>query len=104
VLHPGSLVLIDQNRRKIAASGWTSELDRPIYFFEHRDQYICAWCNVSGKRLIIQPHPASHEPATLYEAGALDVIGQVTGVAMLLESRKRRHARAGAVPPKSPDL
>jgi transcriptional regulator with XRE-family HTH domain len=104
ILHPGSLLLIDPARRKIASAGWTSELDRPIYFFEHRERYICAWCTALGDRLIIQPHPASNEPATLYEPGQLDVIGQVTGVAMLLESRRRRPVRAPAVPPSSPDL
>ncbi len=102
ILHPGSLVLIDQNRRKIAAAGWTGELDRPIYFFEHRDHFICAWCTASGSRLILQPHPASQEPAAVFEPGELDVIGQVTGVAMLLESRRRRRARSAA-PPKPPE-
>lgn len=104
ILHPGSLLLIDPTRRKIASAGWTSELDRPIYFFEHRERYICAWCTAAGERLIIQPHPASHEPATVYEPGQLDVIGQVTGVAMLLESRRRRHVRATAAPPEPPGL
>jgi len=101
VLHPGSLVLIDQERRKIAAAGWTSELDRPIYFFEHRAGYLCAWCAVSGNRLILQPHPSSHQQPTIYEPGELDVVGQVTGVAMLLESRKQRHLRAAIAPSKT---
>ena len=92
ILHPGSLVLIDQNRRKIAAADWASERDRPIYFFEHREGYICAWCSASGNRLIIQPHPASHQPPAIYEPGELDVVGQVTGVAMLLESGRSRRA------------
>src|SRR5215472_5206163 len=59
VLHPGSLVLIDQNRRRVAGGGWSSELDRPIYFLEHRDGYLCSWCAVEGASLIVQPHPSS---------------------------------------------
>src|SRR5580765_2894605 len=37
VLHPGAVVLIDQGKRRIAATGWIGELDRPIYFLEHRE-------------------------------------------------------------------
>src|SRR4029077_19182382 len=29
VLRPGSLVLIDESRRRIAIDGWTNEMDRP---------------------------------------------------------------------------
>jgi hypothetical protein len=96
MLHPGSLVLIDDRRRRIASSGWTSELDRPIYFIEHRDGYRCGWCSSSGGKLIYQPHPASEQPPEIFNSREIDVIGQVTGVAMLLESRRRRHVRNSA--------
>jgi len=98
ILHPGSLILIDTNRRKVDSAGWTSELDRPIYFFEHRDGYLCAWCALSGNRLILQPHPSSHQAPRIYEASELDILGQVSGVAMLLESRKRSPVRNGGSP------
>ncbi len=55
VLHPGSLVLIDQNRQKIAADGWTSEHDRPIYFLEHREGYRVGWCSHVSGRLLLEP-------------------------------------------------
>jgi transcriptional regulator with XRE-family HTH domain len=103
VLHPGSLVLIDQNRRRIAAGGWTSELERPIYFLEHRSGYRCGWCSLSAGTLIVQPHPSAQEAPEVFAASEIDVIGQVTGVAMLLESRKRRHTRSGAGPAASPN-
>jgi transcriptional regulator with XRE-family HTH domain len=103
ILHPGSLVVIDENRRKIAVDGWTSEQDRPIYFLEHRDGYHVGWCNHVGGRLLLQPHPSAHLAPTLFDYSDIDVIGQVTGVAMLLESRKRRHARTSGVPVKSPN-
>ena len=102
VLHPGSLVLIDQSRRKIAAGGWTSEWDRPIYFLEHRDGYRCGWCNEYGSSLLVQPHPSSQEKPEMFPHGEFDVIGQVTGVAMLLDSKKRRQPRSAASSAESP--
>jgi transcriptional regulator with XRE-family HTH domain len=102
VLQPGSLVAIDQSRRKIASSGWTSEFDRPIYFLEHRGGCVCGWCSLSENRLLVQPHPASHRAPLLFEyPKEIDIIGQVIGVAMLLESRKRRHTRTSSVPSRS---
>jgi len=98
ILRPGALVLIDQSRRKIATGGWASEVDRPIYFVEHRSGYVCGWCALAGGRLIVEPHPAFHLPPAIFEAGDTDIIGQVTGVAMLLDSRKRRQPRGSTSP------
>jgi transcriptional regulator with XRE-family HTH domain len=103
ILRPGALVLIDPSRRKIVTGGWASEVDRPIYFVEHRGGQVCGWCALSEGRLIVEPHPASHIPPAIFEAGDTDIVGQVTGVAMLLDSRKRRHARGAATPATSPD-
>jgi transcriptional regulator with XRE-family HTH domain len=103
VLHPGSLVLIDEGRRRIAATGWSTELERPIYFLEHRTRYLCGWCSQNGNQLLVQPHPSSQQSPVVFDAGEIDVIGQVIGVAMLLESRKRRRARSEGVPAGSPN-
>ncbi|MBZ5582297.1 MAG: helix-turn-helix domain-containing protein [Acidobacteriia bacterium] len=104
VLHPGSLVVID-DRARIAAGGWTSEYDRPIYFFERRDGYCCGWCDLTGDQLVILHHPASHQKPSVYQYPAeIDLVGQVTGVAMLLAPARRRRARISAVPAASPDL
>jgi transcriptional regulator with XRE-family HTH domain len=103
VLHPGSLVLIDEGKRRIATDGWTHEMDRPIYFLEHRGGYRCGWCTAYEDRILVQPHPSSQQKPGWYAVGEIDVIGQVTGVAMLLEQSKRRHARSGAVPAASPN-
>jgi transcriptional regulator with XRE-family HTH domain len=104
ILQPGSLLLIDQGRRKIAADGWTGELDRPIYFLEHRDGYRVGWCSRMGSRLLLLPHPSAQLPPAVFETSDIDVVGQVTGVAMLLESRKRRRSRISTIPPKSASL
>ncbi|MDR3700154.1 MAG: hypothetical protein P4L56_10995 [Candidatus Sulfopaludibacter sp.] len=94
ILQPGSLVLIDESKRKVVNNGWTNEFDRPIYFLEHRGGYICSWCSVTSESLVLQPHPASHEKPSVYRHPAeIEVVGQVTGVAMLLEWRKRRPAQ-----------
>ncbi|MGD0870315.1 MAG: hypothetical protein ABSB88_12235 [Bryobacteraceae bacterium] len=103
VIQPGSMVLIDQNRRRIARGGWTSQHDRPIYFLEHRGGYRCGWCALTEDRLIVLPHPASQQVPAIFDPAEIDVVGQVMGVGMLLEPSKRRHARPPATPLKSPD-
>jgi transcriptional regulator with XRE-family HTH domain len=104
ILQPGSLVLLDESRRKIASEGWINEFDRPIYFLELRDGYQCGWCMLAGDRLLVQPHPASHAKVRVYGyPGDVDIIGQVVGVAMLLETRKRRRSRSAATPLMSPN-
>jgi hypothetical protein len=91
LLEPGSFVLIDENRCKIAVSGWSSEFDRPIYFLEHRQGYACGWCTLNGTQLVLQPHPASPcLPQVFSYPDQIDVLGQVTGVAMRLGQTRRR--------------
>ena len=85
LIAPGSLVVIDDTRRRIATSGWTNEFDRPIYFLEHREGYMCGWCTLRDGQLIVQPHPASlAEPESFAYPLEIEVIGQVTQVAMTL--------------------
>jgi len=98
LLQPGSLLLLDETKRKIVPLGWTNEFDRPIYFLEHREGYACGWCNLDGNRLVLQPHPASMcNPQVFLYPDEIDVIGQVTGVAMRLEhGRRRRNGTAAS--------
>lgn len=103
ILHPGSVVAIDDRHRKIQSGGWSDEQERPIYFLESREGYLCGWCTQSGGRLIVQPHPASQGAAVVFEyPREVDVIGRVAGVAMLLQSKRRRPARHGAGPSAFP--
>lgn len=95
LLQPGSLVLIDETHRKVVTTGWTHEFERPIYFFEHRKGYACCWCNLTENRLVLQPHPASQcNPEIYLYPEEIDVIGQVTGLAMRLDQGKRRRTRS----------
>jgi len=103
ILHPGSVVAVDDRHRKIQSGGWSDEQERPIYFLESRDGYLCGWCTQAGHRLIVQPHPASQQAASVFEyPREVDVIGRVVGLAMLLRSKKPSPARRGAVPLASP--
>jgi transcriptional regulator with XRE-family HTH domain len=96
---PGSLVQIDENRREIQTGGWSTEFERPIYFFELRDGYACSWCSFSGDYLILQPHTASPCPAQMYRyPDEIEVLGQVVAVAMRLDSGRKAKARPAAGP------
>jgi transcriptional regulator with XRE-family HTH domain len=95
ILQPGSLVLIDETKRKIGEAGWSNDFERPIYFFEHRTGYACCWCNLTDDRLLLQPHPASLcNPEIFAYPDEIEVLGQVTGVAMRLDLAKRRRTRS----------
>jgi hypothetical protein len=59
LVRPGSLVQIDASQRKISAERWKTEFDRPIYFVELRNAYVCSWCEVDRDQLIVIPHPLS---------------------------------------------
>ena len=103
ILRPGSLLVIDQGRRRIARGGWTSELDRPIYFLEHRDGFRCGWCMLDDDRLLVQPHPSSEIlPASFRYPEEIDVIGQVVGVAMFLDPKKNARVPPSTAPATSP--
>jgi hypothetical protein len=94
LIQPGALIIIDESRRKIMNSGWTNEFERPIYFLEHRDGFACCWCTLSDETLVLQPHPASPCPPQVFKYPQdIDVVGQVTGVAMLLNLERRRNTR-----------
>jgi transcriptional regulator with XRE-family HTH domain len=95
LLHPGSLVMVDEAKRRIAGTGWSNELERPIYFLEHRQGYACSWCSLRDTQLILLPHPASNlEPQIFTFPDEIDVVGQVVGVAMRLDPARRRRARS----------
>jgi transcriptional regulator with XRE-family HTH domain len=95
LLQPGAFVMVDDTRRKVSNTGWSNEFERPIFFVEHRQGYRCAWCSLNGDQLILQPHPASNCSPEVYDANKdVDVIGQVTGVAMSLDRGPRRRTRS----------
>jgi len=95
IIPPGSLVVIDDTKRRLATSGWTNEFDRPIYFLEHRDGYSCGWCSLREGHVIVQPHPASNCDAISYAyPEEIEVVGQVTEIALSLSAAARRRTRS----------
>jgi hypothetical protein len=86
LLRPGAFVQIDQRLRRVKASGWTNDYDRPIYLVETREGYACCWCSQPRKeQLILQPHPHSTvPPRVLRHPEDAEVIGTVVGIAMRL--------------------
>jgi hypothetical protein len=101
MLRPGSFVQIDQTNRKIQASKWRSEYDRPIYFVELRDGYACSWCELQGNQLLLVPHPLSPCKIRAVNYGTdAEIVGQVTGVAMRIVDPGERGADGPARLPR----
>jgi len=83
LIRPGSLVQIDPTQRKISSGKWRTEFERPIYFIELRDGYLCSWCQLEKGRLIAIPHPQSRQAVRHFDYPLqAEVVGRVTGVAM----------------------
>jgi hypothetical protein len=84
-IRPGSWVQIDGRQTRVQREGWQSEYDRPIYFVDLRDIYMCSWCEISGNHLVLIPSPQSRQPARhVRYPGEADIIGRVTAVTQRL--------------------
>lgn len=80
-IHAGSVIKIDTRQKTIETSAWRELVERPIYFFWHEKGFSCSWCDQTGNKLILLPHPGSHRPAMqLTMPGQVEVIGRVTHV------------------------
>lgn len=83
LLRPGSFVQIDPNIKKVLPVKWQTEYERPIYFVELRDGYVCSWCELQGSQLILIPHPLSSCGIRQFKYGSeAEIVGRVTGLAM----------------------
>jgi transcriptional regulator with XRE-family HTH domain len=83
LIRPGSLVQIDPSQRKISSAEWRTEFQRPIYFIELRDGYLCSWCELNRGQLMVIPHPQSRQAVRHFAyPSQAEVVGRVTGVAM----------------------
>jgi transcriptional regulator with XRE-family HTH domain len=89
LIRPGSLVEIDANQRKISAEKGTTEFDRPIYFVELRNGYVCSWCQLDQGQLIVVPHPRSGLDIRRFDFPTeAEIVGRVTGVTMRIANEK----------------
>ena len=85
LLLPGAFVQIDESLNKVQEGPWRSEYERPIYFVETREGFLCGWCAVVGDSLVLQPHPLSSAlPRSFKQPNEAEVLGQVVGIAMRL--------------------
>ncbi len=85
LLRPGSFVEIDSRQNKIKPVQWRTEFERPIYFVELHDAYICSWCELDADQLIVVPHPQSRKEVRRFKYPAeAEIVGRVTAVAMRL--------------------
>jgi transcriptional regulator with XRE-family HTH domain len=89
MVRPGSIVLINTQRRAIAhRREWTNEFDRPIYFLLTHSGYICGWCDLdkNGDWLTLVPHPLSYAVGQRWKyRKEVEVIGRVSVVLLRLE-------------------
>ena len=91
IILPGSFLQIDESKTTVLSSGWRSEYERPIYFIETRNEFICSWCSIDDRAqlLSVQPHPLSPViPRTFRHPQDAEVIGQVVGMATKLDGCK----------------
>jgi transcriptional regulator with XRE-family HTH domain len=94
LIRPGSLVQIDASRRKLSTEKWKTEYDRPIYFVELRNGYVCSWCQVDRGQLIVIPHPQSHQDVRRFDYPTqAEIVGRVTGVAMRIVGERGPETR-----------
>jgi transcriptional regulator with XRE-family HTH domain len=89
LIRPGSLVQIDSSQRKLSAEKWKTEFDRPVYFIELRNGYVCSWCQVDRGQLIVIPHPHSNQDVRRFDyPSQAEIVGRVTGIAMRIVNEK----------------
>jgi transcriptional regulator with XRE-family HTH domain len=85
IIMPGTFLQVDETRTEIINEGWRSEYERPVYFIETREEFICAWCKLSQGQLMTQPHPLSPAtPRVFRHPQEAEVIGRIVGIAMRL--------------------
>ena len=94
IIRPGSLVQIDASQRKISIVKWTTEYERPIYFTELREGYVCSWCEVDRGQLLIIPHPQSRREVRRFDyPSQAEIVGRVTGVTMRIVGERSAERR-----------
>lgn len=102
LLRPGTFVQIEPKLKRVQTSNWRTEFDRPIYFVELRDGYVCSWCELHENNLVLVPHPLSSCSIRQFVHGTdAEIVGQVTGIAMRIADTDRRADRIPQLPKRS---
>jgi transcriptional regulator with XRE-family HTH domain len=95
VVRPGAFVRIDPHQKRIPTVHWHSDHDRPIFFVELREHYVCTWCELLDGRLILVPSQQSKRRAQQlrYPAEAT-IVGRVTGITQDIVEPSAHEVRA----------
>jgi hypothetical protein len=93
-VRPGAFVRIDPRQKKVL-SVWHGDHDRPIYFVELREHYVCTWCEMLDGRLILVPsqHSKRKTQHLRYPAEAT-IVGRVTAITQDIVEPSAQEARA----------
>ncbi len=85
LLRPGSFVQIESVGKPALQTSFRNDYERPIYFVELRDGYLCSWCEFYRDRLVSIPHPLSGVKTREFPyPSCATLIGRVTAVAARL--------------------
>jgi hypothetical protein len=94
IIRPGSFVQIDSRQRTVPPVNWHDEHDRPVFFFELRDRYVCSWCELHGSQLILVPTPQSRgQVRHIRYPDDATIVGRVTAVAMRIAEARESSAK-----------
>jgi hypothetical protein len=93
-VRPGAFVRIDFRQKKIPAVRWRTDHDRPIFFIELRDRYVCTWCEMHDGALILIPSQQSNRRTqhVRYPVDAT-IVGRVTGISMDIVEAEENESR-----------
>lgn len=82
-VRPGTFVQIDPRKKRIPPPKWHSDHERPVFFVELRDKYVCTWCERYGNKLTLIPSPESGRHAyQVRYPGDATIVGRVMVVTM----------------------
>src|SRR5581483_625025 len=95
-VRPGSFVQIDPRYKRILPLSWHGEHDRPVYFFELRDSYVCSWCELHDNDLILVPSRESgREARHVRYPNDVTIVGRVTAISMRIADATGGETAAG---------
>ncbi len=55
---------IDPRQKKIPVVRWRTDHDRPIFFIELRDRFVCNWCEMHDGAIVLIPSQVKWPPST----------------------------------------
>ena len=95
IVRPGTFVRIDPRQKKIPVVRWRSDYDRPIFFVELRERYVCCWCEMhDGRLILIASQQSNRRTQQLRYPTDATIVGRVTGISMDIVEAEENQPRA----------